>query len=176
MERRLGSPSRDAWKGLNLNKSRPFVKEIFLKQGHWQNIPEAKQQWYDYNHDARHRAEMTTIHQEIIPVIRRIIRIELTERQREVLTLSFFHGHTQEQIANELNISQPTVSQHLNGKKRNGKVIGGAIRKIRKVLRRNPSLNGLSEGSPLVLNILNLLLDKDISCRRSSELLRMLLK
>ena len=176
MERRLGSPSCDAWKGLNLNKPRPFVKEIFLKHDHWQNIAETKQRWYDYNHDTDRRSEIATIHQELIRAVKNIIRVELTERQREVLILYFFHAQTQVYIANKLRISQPTVNQHMNGKKRNGKTVGGAIRKLRKVLRRNGPLNGLSKGSPLVLNTLKLLLDKEITCRKSSELLKMLLK
>ena len=46
----------------------------------------------------------------------------------------FLHDHTQVHIAHKLGISQPTVNQHLNGKKRNGKKVGGSIRKIRKMI------------------------------------------
>lgn len=58
----------------------------------------------------------------------------LSERQKNVFILYFDHCKTQKEIGIILNITQPTVSQHLRGKKRNGRKIGGAINKIRKVI------------------------------------------
>ena len=51
---------------------------------------------------------------------------KLTARQHEVMSLRFWEDQTQVQIAERLAISQPTVNQHLTGKRRNGKKIGGA--------------------------------------------------
>ena len=39
----------------------------------------------------------------------------------------------QREIAEQLDVSQLAVSEHLYGKRRNGKVVGGALRKLRKV-------------------------------------------
>jgi RNA polymerase sigma factor (sigma-70 family) len=57
----------------------------------------------------------------------------LTSRQREVIRLYFFEGLNQREIAQKLGISQQSVSEHLYGKKRKGRALGGALRKLRKV-------------------------------------------
>jgi predicted transcriptional regulator len=59
----------------------------------------------------------------------------ITERQRQVLTLHL-RGRTQAEIAKELGISQPAVSQHLIGKRRDDKVVGGALKRIGKLVRK----------------------------------------
>ena len=74
--------------------------------------------------------------QAVLKQIRQIIENELTERQAECVKLYFYKGKTQEEIADILGISRRVVSQHLFGVTRNGKQIGGAINKIRKVCRK----------------------------------------
>jgi DNA invertase Pin-like site-specific DNA recombinase len=82
----------------------------------------------------------------------------------------FLHDHTQVHIARELGISQSTVSQHINGKKRNGKKIGGSIRKIRKAIRymslnvkENHGKSGLStEGRDNFKRMLEMVIDTNI--------------
>ncbi len=74
--------------------------------------------------------------QAVLEQIRQIIAKELTERQTECLQLYFYKGKTQEEIGSILGISRRVVSQHLFGVTRNGKQIGGAINKIRKVCRK----------------------------------------
>ena len=113
-----------------------FKKEIFLDYSQWQNIAEDKLLGYEYNHRTRDRKEAATIQRIIIPCLKKIIVSGLTKRQKEVVTMYFLHDHTQVHVAHELGISQPTVNQHLSGKKRNGKKIGGSIRKIRKLIHR----------------------------------------
>ena len=64
---------------------------------------------------------------------------KLTKRQREI-TLLYLDNHLkEEEIAEKLGISQPTVSQHLFGKRRNGKKVGGSIPKIKKILLKKSS-------------------------------------
>lgn len=46
-------------------------------------------------------------------VLPQILMNELTPRQRKCLTMRFSQLMTQEQIAEELKLSQPTVSRHL---------------------------------------------------------------
>lgn len=56
----------------------------------------------------------------------------LTPRQREVVLMYFFEGTNQRQIAERLGVTQQSVSEHLYGKVRDGRAVGGAIRKLRK--------------------------------------------
>ena len=67
------------------------------------------------------------------PQIRAIIEEVLTDRQREVLLLYFFEGLNQRQIAERLGITQQSVGERLHGKARNGRAVGGALRKLRRV-------------------------------------------
>ena len=60
----------------------------------------------------------------------------LTPRQREVLDLYYLDGRTQVEVANILGISQPTVCQHLYGKLRGGRRVGGALSRLRKAIRK----------------------------------------
>ena len=86
---------------------------------------------------------MTNIRKPVVPSgkqsleqVRQIIANELTERQTECIQLYFYKGKTQEEIGSILGISRRVVSQHLFGVTRNGRQVGGAINKIRKVCRK----------------------------------------
>ena len=74
--------------------------------------------------------------QAVLEQIHRIIANDLTHRQAECVQLYFYNGKTQEEIGYILGISRRVVSQHLFGITRNGKQIGGAINKIRKMCRK----------------------------------------
>jgi len=153
-----------------------FSREIFLDYEHWQNIADNKRPWYEYNHSVQDRKETATVQQMIIPCINKIITSGLTTRQKEVVAKYFFSNHTQAHIAHELGISQPTVNQHLNGKKRNGKKVGGSIRKIRKIIHNMSSTGKTNHGDSQVVNILDQLLDERTSLRKSHNLIRSMLK
>jgi DNA-directed RNA polymerase specialized sigma24 family protein len=56
----------------------------------------------------------------------------LTDRQLAVVRLHFLAGLNQREIAARLGVSQQAVSEHLYGKVRNGRAVGGALRKLRK--------------------------------------------
>ena len=75
--------------------------------------------------------------QAVLEQIHRIIANDLTHRQAECVQLYFYSGKTQEEIGYILGISRRVVSQHLFGITRNGKQIGGAINKIRKMCRKH---------------------------------------
>ena len=91
--------------------------------------------WYRAPDD-EYTKERRAKRQAVLEQIRQIIAKELTERQTECIELYFYKGKTQEEIGNILGISRRVVSQHLFGVTRNGKQIGGAINKIRKVCRK----------------------------------------
>jgi predicted XRE-type DNA-binding protein len=67
-----------------------------------------------------------------IEALQEIMYIYFTKRQLDVFSMYHFESKTQQEIAENLGITQPTVHQHLHGKWRNGHRIGGAHRKIRK--------------------------------------------
>lgn len=74
--------------------------------------------------------------QRVLQQIRHIIGNELTYQQARCVHLYFYEGKTQEEIGNILGIRRRVVSQHLFGVTRNGKQVGGAIKKIRERCRK----------------------------------------
>ena len=139
--------------------------EIHLKAGQWRNVPESKARFYEYNHN-KERIDRELIITEIMPTINRIIYSCLTARQSQIVFL-FRKKLTQITIAKILGISQPTVSQHLNGKKRNGKKIGGAFRRIRRKIHQNTVADNWPYEDKRILFILDWLLDENITRRKA---------
>jgi len=90
--------------------------------------------WHETEEDAASRRLLRESVAEIMPLIAEVMDEVLTDRQRDIVRLYFMEQRTQQEIAELLEISVPSVSQHLFGKRRAGKVIGGAIPKIRKRL------------------------------------------
>jgi len=141
-------------------------REIHLDYEQWENITDTNTRFYEYNHSTKGRYNREIIINEILPIINRIIDLHLTPRQSQVISL-YRRQFTQVYIAKILGISQPTVSQHLNGKRRNGKKIGGAFRRIRRKIHEN-SLNGIwTYEDRQVLIVLDILLDKNITRKRA---------
>jgi DNA-directed RNA polymerase specialized sigma24 family protein len=68
--------------------------------------------------------------------VRRLIDTRLTERQRQVLELYFLRGLDQAAVATLLGVTQQSVSEHLFGKLRHGRQVGGLVRKLRKLCAR----------------------------------------
>ncbi|VGO14644.1 hypothetical protein PDESU_03209 [Pontiella desulfatans] len=60
----------------------------------------------------------------------------LSRRQQQVVRLYCLDGLTQVEIAEKLGITQQTVQQHLMGKLRNGRLVGGAFRRLRKAIHK----------------------------------------
>ena len=84
--------------------------------------------------EARHaRAERARA---LFATMREIIEEDLTPRQREVVYLYFFDGLNQREISEKLGVSQQSVGERLYGKVRDGRAVGGAIRKLRKACAR----------------------------------------
>jgi len=90
--------------------------------------------WFETEVDRERRYAMKDFFEEVTPTVREIIAAKLTPRQREILSLYYFDGMTQEDIAAHLRVSQSTVSRHLFGTVRDGRKVGGAIPKLRKVI------------------------------------------
>jgi predicted transcriptional regulator len=150
-------------------------QEIHLDHEQWENISEAYTRFYEYNHSKEDRYNRELIVSKIIPIINRIINLYLTPRQSQVMSLHR-KGLTQINIAKTLDISQPTVSQHLNGKRRNGKKIGGAFLKIRRKIHEHTTKEIWSYKDKRILIVLDMLLDKNITHKRALSILDIIVK
>ncbi len=69
-----------------------------------------------------------------MPRILQALEEVLTSRQREVVRMYFLDSLTVYEIAERLGVSPPCVSQHLFGRSRGGKRVGGAIPKLRRAM------------------------------------------
>ena len=73
------------------------------------------------------------VREEMYELLRQLVATGLTERQRQLVELAFTEQLTQAEIAERLGISQQVVSKQLYGVVRDGKRIGGAIRRLRQL-------------------------------------------
>jgi DNA-binding MarR family transcriptional regulator len=110
--------------------------EIPADSKYLESVPANRALWFETEEDRQRRHALDDFFRSVRPVVHRLIDSELTQRQREVLKLYYFHGKTQEDIAAILALSQSTVSRHLFGTVRNGKKVGGAISKLRKTIEK----------------------------------------
>ena len=92
--------------------------------------------WYETDEERESRWTREDKQEQFMPRLIEIIENELTPKQRQAIVLYFFEQKTQEEIGRIMGIPHQVVSQHIYGIRRNGKKIGGAIMKIRKICRK----------------------------------------
>lgn len=114
----------------------PEYWEVQTSSRFLESVPVERSPWFETNEDRVRRHAQQEFFTSVAPIVRNFVETELTPRQREILTLYFFRGKTQEEIADDLSLTQSTVSRHLFGTVRNGKKVGGAVPKLRKVVDR----------------------------------------
>jgi DNA-directed RNA polymerase specialized sigma24 family protein len=66
--------------------------------------------------------------------VREVVAQHLTSRQREIVEWHFFEGLSQGDIARRLGVTQQVVQKALYGVTREGRPVGGALRRLRDVL------------------------------------------
>jgi|GEM_PF-687806 len=89
--------------------------------------------WFESGEEREARYRWEDRVQDVTPHVMRVIDSDtLTQRQREAVVLYFLHRKTQQEIAQILGVSRRVLSQHLFGISRNGKHVGGAVKKLRK--------------------------------------------
>ena len=71
---------------------------------------------------------------ELRDAVRDAVARALTAKLREVVEAYFFEGLSQGDIARRLGISQQVVQKRLHGAPRGGKLVGGAIHRLRDAL------------------------------------------
>lgn len=108
--------------------------EIPTKTEFLENLPSERALWYETDEDRERRWALQEFFQAVLPAVEELVRANLTKRQQQILRMYYFESMTQEDIAAALDLTQSTVSRHLFGTTRNGKKVGGAIPKLRKVV------------------------------------------
>jgi DNA-directed RNA polymerase specialized sigma24 family protein len=92
--------------------------------------------WYETDEERESRWMREDRQEQLMPELMEIIEDELTAKQRQAVILYFFEQKTQEEIGQIMDIPHQVVSQHIHGIRRNGKRVGGAIAKIRKICEK----------------------------------------
>ncbi len=113
-------------------KFNPDFWEVTLSAQRWAQFCSEDRLCHQTPEEAEEAGIRSDRAMELWPILEELIRDELTERQREIVGLYFLRGLNQRQIAEELGIAQQSVSEHLYGKTRAGRSVGGALRKLRK--------------------------------------------
>src|SRR5687767_7361022 len=108
--------------------------EVAGDERHWREIPfspDVLDAWdITQEPDEPINERRARLRAELIAALRDLVSSRLTDRQRQIVQLYFFEGRTQQEIAEKLEISQQTVSRQLFGVVRNGKKVGGAIKRL----------------------------------------------
>ena len=112
-------------------KFNPDFWEVTVSQASWDQFANEDRLHYLPPGEAARLHERAARAETIWPQVRQIMDDVLTAPQRQVVLLYFFEQLNQRQIAERLSISQQSVSERLYGKIRNGRAVGGALRKLR---------------------------------------------
>ncbi|MFB3910140.1 MAG: sigma factor-like helix-turn-helix DNA-binding protein [Candidatus Eisenbacteria bacterium] len=113
-------------------KFNPDFWEVTISAESWRRFSTEHHLYYESPEEARERHARLVRAEAMLPQLRALMNELLTSRQREVVTLYFLARLNQRQIADKLGITQQVVCEHLYGKMRNGHLVGGALRKLRK--------------------------------------------
>ncbi len=115
----------------------PEFWEIRLDQVDLEQFPNEANIWYETGEDRVHRYQREDRVDELADAVYDFLSQYLTRKQCEVVVLYFIYQKTQQEVAEILGISRRVVSQHLFGICRDGKHIGGAVNKLRKLCARH---------------------------------------
>ena len=113
----------------------PDFWEVQVDQTDLEQIPNEAGLWFENSEDRETRYAWEDKIQRLTPHIDSLIPHALTQKQMEAMVLYFKYGKTQQEISEIMGISRRVVSQRLFGITRNGKSIGGAVKKLRKACR-----------------------------------------
>ena len=115
----------------------PEFWEIRLDQVDLEQYPNEANIWYETGEDRVHRYQREDRVDELADAVYDFLSQYLTQKQCEVVVLYFIYQKTQQETGEILGISRRVVSQHLFGICRDGKHIGGAVNKLRKLCDRH---------------------------------------
>ena len=153
-----------------MSEGDPLYGAAHLGLEQWNNIPDGSRIHSSYSH-GQSDIEQKSAYSKVISFLFKFMAEHLTARQVEVMRMYHFDYHlTQDAIAQVLDIAQTTVNQHINGKKRNGKHVGGAYQKIRREACNIANSEDLSADDRQILNFLMSLGRSDISSKQRRRL------
>ena len=109
----------------------PDFWEIALTSARWDRFSQEDALWHESAEENDARQERSERARRLRQTLEALVDEVLTERQREVVKLYYFREMNHGQIAEILGTSQQAVSERLYGKARNGRTVGGAMRKMR---------------------------------------------
>jgi len=112
----------------------PDFWETVVSEAHWESLSTDDALWPASEVPRRSGAARRA--GRLWPAVQALIDEVLTERQREVLRLYYLADLNQREISERLGITQQAVSEHLYGKRRNGRSVGGAIQKLRRACKK----------------------------------------
>ena len=118
-----------------MSKFNPDFWEIPVAPEYFDQLTTEDHLWYQSPIDEYSKIRQVK-RRKVLSQIRQMIAKELTARQNDCVQLYFYEGKTQGEISVILGISRRVVSQHLFGVTRDGRRVGGAINKIRKLCRK----------------------------------------
>ncbi|MHC4144280.1 MAG: sigma factor-like helix-turn-helix DNA-binding protein [Planctomycetota bacterium] len=144
----------------------PLFRAVHLELDHWNNIPDGYRIHSPSNRDS-FRKEQELNCSRAVSFLSEFMAEHLTSRQFEVMRLYHLdYQLTQDAVGQVLGIRQSTVNQHLNGKKRAGKRVGGAYRRIRKQVCNIAEADELAATDRRVVHFLESLIRPDVPLRR----------
>ena len=146
--------------------------EVQLNQRQWANMPESAGLWAGVSPDDTAEARLRVNEEMGLILHVMVLEAALTKIQRKVLELYYFEGRKQVEIAMALGISQPTVSQHLRGKKRGARHVGGALNKLRKAIHKAAvRLRTVATRAAQIIRVMDERQDRSITRRRVKRLM-----
>jgi len=74
------------------------------------------------------------LHDPLHGALRAALSTALTPKQRQAVELYYFEGRTEQEIAERLGVSQQVVHRRIHGARRGGRIVGGALARLRKAL------------------------------------------
>jgi RNA polymerase sigma factor (sigma-70 family) len=119
-----------------MSKFNPDFWEVVVERAQLEAITNEDALWHEYNRSRPEREAREMRTREAFRQVNELVRTELTSRQRQVVRLYYFANLSEEEIADRLGIAQQVVSQHLYGIMRNGRRVGGAIPRLRKLCEK----------------------------------------
>ena len=141
-----------------------IFSEITLCPKEMQKKDESSSPWFVQ--DAESTAVRSEVMTEVMVLILIVAARVLTPRQKVIFHLRYQEQRTQVEIAGILKISQATVNNHLIGKMKTGKAVGGALQKIRKGIRKAAAKKGGTDTRHRqLISVLNSILDPAMTRR-----------
>lgn len=111
----------------------PDFWEVQIEQADLEKMSDDVGLWFESREDQEQRYSWEDRMGQLMARLDTVIPRGLTQKQFEATVLYFKFGKTQQEISEIMGISRRVVSQHLFGITRNGKSVGGAIKKIQKL-------------------------------------------